>query len=316
MSLGRPRVSRVLVTIALATVVAASIAHPAGAAAPRPDTRIDVVAFNVLAPIWAAPQWYPSDMDPALLDTGYRRERIRAFLRSRAGTAEVVALQEVQKSEFPFLARALGEGFVGYMSENDPDFWSNWLTEGLPWKPNGTAVFIKRSAFGTPRFATLDQADGNSVAWVSAVQLATGRRMRAASVHLDSDSQANRNTELAALLALWPSRSGTTDIIAGDINEDTVKGSLSGMIENQGFIDVLAAVGNREQTHPWLDTYYMSTKWGIIDHVLARNGVPISGDVIDSAVWSIEDETARIEANFDAIGSDHFPVVAALTPKG
>ena len=58
----------------------------------------------------------------------------------------------------------------------------------------------------------------------------------------------------------------------------------------------------------------MSNKWGILDHVLLRNGEPISGDVVDFGVWAIEDETARIEANFEASGSDHFPVVATIKP--
>jgi endonuclease/exonuclease/phosphatase (EEP) superfamily protein YafD len=58
----------------------------------------------------------------------------------------------------------------------------------------------------------------------------------------------------------------------------------------------------------------MSNKWGILDHVLLRHGDPVSGDVVDFGVWAIEDETARIEANLEACGSDHFPVVARLQP--
>ena len=300
-----------LILMALAVVTTLG---PVPAAA-GPASRIDVVVFNVLAPVWAAPDWYPADMDPALLDTEWRRERIVDFLHERADTADVVALQEVQDSEFPHLADALGGDFVGVMSTNHPDFWSNWVVEGIPWGPNGTAVFVRRSAFGSPRFHELDQSTGNSLAWVSARHLATGRRIRVASVHLDSDSQVNRQTELDALLDRWGSPApGTTDVIAGDINEDTVHGSLSTPLKKSGFVDVLASLGNREQTHPWLETYYRSDKWGILDHVLVRGGDPVSGDVVDSGVWSIEDETARIEANFEACGSDHFPVVASFRP--
>jgi len=308
-----------LLSAVVAFVVAATATHtPAMATppgSPASGPRIDVVVFNVLAPVWAAPDWYPADMDPALLDTVYRRERIVAFLRDQATTADLVALQEVQDSEYPYLADALGGEFVGFMSTNDPAFWSNWLVEGIPWAPNGTAVFVRRSAFGSPRFFELEQEDGNSVAWVSAIHQATGRRIRFASVHLDSDSQINRQVELGALLDLWsPAQTGTTDIIAGDINEDTVHGSLSTPLKQAVFIDVLAALGNREQTHPWIESYYMSDKWGILDHVLLRHGEPISGDVVDFGVWAIEDETERIEANFEASGSDHFPVVAAIAP--
>lgn len=307
--------SRVRVPLLVVAILAVAATVPAPPAAAGPASRIDVVVFNVLAPVWAGTEWYPTDMDPDLLDTEWRRERIVDFLQEHADTADVVALQEVQDSEFPHLARALGGDFVGIMSTNHPDFWSNWLVEGIPWGPNGTAVFVRRSAFGSPRFHELDQSTGNSLAWVSARHLATGQRIRAASVHLDSDSQVNRQVELNALLERWSSPSaGTTDIIAGDINEDTVHGSLSTPLKRNGFIDVLASLGNREQTHPWLETYYMSDKWGILDHVLLRHGDPVSGDVVDSGVWSIEDETARIEANFEACGSDHFPVVASIRP--
>jgi endonuclease/exonuclease/phosphatase family metal-dependent hydrolase len=308
----RSRARRIPLLIAATLALAAALASPASGA---PSSRIDVLVFNVLAPVWAGAEWYPADMDPALLDTEWRRERIVDFLHEQADTADVVALQEVQDSELPYLAQALGGDFVGVMSTNDPDFWSNWIVEGIPWGPNGTAVFIRRSAFGSRTFFELDQSTGNSIAWVSARHLATGQRIRFASVHLDSDSQVNRQIELNALLDRWGSgNAGTTDIIAGDINEDTVHGSLSTPLKQNGFVDVLATLGNREQTHPWLDTYYMSNKWGILDHVLLRNGEPISGDVVDFGVWAIEDETARIEANFEASGSDHFPVVATIKP--
>jgi endonuclease/exonuclease/phosphatase family metal-dependent hydrolase len=313
----RSRVRRVALPAVVLTIAATLGASPASAASAGATTttssRIDVVVFNVLAPVWAAPDWYPADMDPALLDTEWRRERITAFLRQRAATADLVALQEVQDSELPYLAQALGGDFAGVMSTNARDFWSNWLVEGIPWAPNGTAVFVRRSAFGSPRFHELDQSTGNSLAWVSARHLATGQRIRFASVHLDSDSQVNRQVELNALLDLWGTgNAGTTDLIAGDINEDTIHGSLSNPLKRNGFIDVLATLGNREQTHPWLETYYMSNKWGILDHVLLRNGDPISGDVVDFGVWAIKDETARISANFEASGSDHFPVVATV----
>jgi endonuclease/exonuclease/phosphatase family metal-dependent hydrolase len=314
----RARAHRVpLLPAVTLAIVATLTASPASAVPPAstPDGSIDVVVFNVLAPVWAATDWYPADMDPAVLDTEYRRERIAAFLHEQAATADLVALQEVQATEYPHLAKALGGGFAGFMSTNHPDFWSNWLVDGIPWGPNGTAVFVRRSAFGSPSFFELEQSDGNSLAWVSARHLASGQRIRFASVHLDSDSQVNRQVELNTLLDLWgPADAGTTDIIAGDINEDTIRGSLSRPLKHNGFIDVLATLGNREQTHPWLETYYMSNKWGILDHVLLRHGEAVSGDVVDFGVWAIEDETARIEANFEACGSDHFPIVAKVHP--
>jgi endonuclease/exonuclease/phosphatase family metal-dependent hydrolase len=314
MYLGRFQRSRLVAASAALVLAATLLAVGPGAQASPASRRIDVVSFNVLAPIWAAPDWYPADMDPSFLATDYRRPRIDAFLSAQAATADVVAFQEVQASEFPYLADAIGGQFVGIMSRNDRDFWSNWVVPQIGWAPNGTALFLRSSAFSDVRFHVLHQADGNSVAWASATHVASGERTRIASVHLDSDSQKNRNREFRTLLGLWGPAKGGIDIIAGDFNQDTIKGSLSKLLKRTRLVDVLAALGNREQTHPWLESYYMSDKWGVIDHVLVRGGEPLSGDVIDSGVWSIEDETARIEANFDACGSDHFPVVAAVRP--
>jgi len=49
----------------LAVLVAAALAlaGPATAAPPPREASLSVVAFNVLAPVWAAPIWYPDQMD-------------------------------------------------------------------------------------------------------------------------------------------------------------------------------------------------------------------------------------------------------------
>jgi len=303
-------ISAVILTGAAVTPAAASPARDLSQG--KEDATLDVVDFNVLAPIWAAPEWYPADMDMSLLDTEYRRARVTDYLEASSATAEVVCLQEVQQSELPYLRQAIGSEFSGGMAHNDRDFWSNWVVPELGWAPNGTAVFVRTSVLSDPTFTDLPTGDGNHIALISATHEATGQQVRVASVHLDSDSNTNRLNEIRALRDAWPKKRGTTDIVCGDINEDTIIGSASGVFDRMGFVDVLASVGNREWTHPWHDSYNMSKRWGIIDHILVRNGTPLDGDVIDSGVWSIEEETARIEANFRRIGSDHFPVEGSL----
>jgi hypothetical protein len=86
---------------------------------------------------------------------------------------------------------------------------------------------------------------------------------------------------------------------------------VSNVLEPAGFVEVLAAVGNREPTHPWSSSYNTAPRWAIIDHIVVRNGRRLSGDVFDFGV-SIDDEVARIEANFLTTGSDHFPIGGAL----
>jgi endonuclease/exonuclease/phosphatase family metal-dependent hydrolase len=297
--------------LALVAGLAALVAWPgvAPAAPPARDAPLAMVTFNVLAPVWAAPVWYPPAMDPALLDAAYRRARITAFLAERAASTDVFCLQEVQESELPAFLSALGGGFAGAMSHNDRDWWSNWLVPELPWAPNGTAIIVRRQAFSDLAFRDVAlSGDGNHAELVEGVHRATGRRLRAASIHLDSDVEANRRREARSLMAELPPAADTTDVVCGDFNEDSVTGTVSGVVERAGFADVLAAIGNREPTHPWSSSYNGATRWAIIDHLIVRGARPVSGDVLDFGALSIPDELTRIEANFRNTGSDHFPV--------
>ena len=58
--------------LALMALAVAATLGPVPAVA-GPAARIDVVVFNVLAPVWAGAEWYPADMDPAFLETEWRR---------------------------------------------------------------------------------------------------------------------------------------------------------------------------------------------------------------------------------------------------
>lgn len=300
---------RFSLALAIAAAALAVGAVSAAAAPPVRDARLPMVTFNVLAPVWAAPDWYPPEMDMSLLDAGYRRARITAFLASRAADTDVFCLQEVQESELPAFLAALGSGFTGAMAHNDRDWWSNWVVPSIPWAPNGTAIAVRRQAFSNLAFRDIPlSGDGNHAELVEGIHRATGRRFRAASIHLDSDVEANRGREANALMAALPPAAGTTDVVCGDFNEDAVTGKAGGIVRRAGFVDVLDAVGNREPTHPWSSSYNGATRWAIIDHLTVRGARPQSGDVLDFGGLSITDELTRIESNFRTTGSDHYPV--------
>lgn len=301
--------------VALLVVLAALAAWPAAAPAPPPparDAQLSMVTFNVLGPVWAAPDWYPPEMDMSLLDADFRRERITAFLSARAANTDVFCLQEVQESELPGFLAALGSGFAGAMAHNDRDWWSNWVVPEIPWAPNGTAIAVRRQAFSSLAFRDVPlSGDGNHGVIVEGVHRATGRPFRAASIHLDSDKEANRGREARALMAELPPASGTIDVVCGDFNEDSVTGTAGGVVRRAGFVDVLDAVGSREPTHPWSSSFNGATRWAIIDHLTVRGARPLSGDVLDFGALQIPDELTRIESNFRTTGSDHFPVAGA-----
>ena len=307
---------RAMWRLSLAALAASAVlaTWPAAAPAPPPppNAQLGMVTFNVLAPVWAAPDWYPPEMDMSLLDAADRRARITSFLASRAADTDVFCLQEVQESEFPAFLAAVGSGFAGAMSHNDRDWWSNWVVPEIPWAPNGTAIMVRRQAFSNLVFRDIAlSGDGDHAELVEGVHRATSRRFRAASIHLDSDKEANRGREARSLMSQLPPAAGAIDVVCGDFNEDSVTGTAGGVVKRAGFVDVLDAVGNREPTHPWSSSFNGATRWAIIDHLTVRGAQPLSGDVLDFGGLSIPDELTRIESNFRTTGSDHYPVGGA-----
>jgi endonuclease/exonuclease/phosphatase family metal-dependent hydrolase len=303
---------RRLLLAALAASALLATWPAAAPAPPPPNAQLGMVTFNVLAPVWAAPDWYPPEMDMSLLDAAYRRARITSFLASRAADTDIFCLQEVQESEFPAFLAAVGGGFAGAMSHNDRDWWSNWVVPEIPWAPNGTAIMVRRQAFSNLVFRDVAlSGDGDHAELVEGVHRATGRRFRAASIHLDSDKEANRGREARSLMSQLPPAAGAIDVVCGDFNEDSVTGTAGGVVKRAGFVDVLEAVGNREPTHPWSSSFNGATRWAIIDHLTVRGAQPLSGDVLDFGGLSIPDELTRIESNFRTTGSDHYPVAGA-----
>ena len=300
--------------LAVFAALAALVGWPSAAPAPPPPpgAQIGMVTFNVLAPVWAAPDWYPPEMDMSLLDAADRRALITSFLSSRAAGTDLFCLQEVQESEFPAFLAAAGSGFDGAMSHNDRDWWSNWVVPEIPWAPNGTALIVRREAFSDLVFHDIAlSGDGDHAELVEGVHRATGRPFRVASIHLDSDIEANRRREARSLMAQLPPEPGTTDVVCGDFNEDSVTGTVGGVMKRHGFVDVLDAVGNRQPTHPWSSKYNSATRWAIIDHLTVRGAQPLSGQVLDFGGLAIPDELERIESNLRTTGSDHYPVTGA-----
>ncbi len=294
---------------ALLAGFAAALAAGAARAVARAPAAISVVTFNVLAPLWAAPKWYPDELDPSLLDADFRRARTIAFLQGLRGKVDVFCLQEVEQREYPAYLAALGPDFEGRFASHDPAYWASYLVPELPWVPNGNALIVRRQAFRGRVFSDLSLGGtGNHAVALEAQHVGSGRQSRLFSVHLDADRNDGRRTELKSLLEHAPARKGYVDIIAGDINEDTVTGSASEILDRADFIDVLAALGNRESTHPFRESYNKAQRWGIIDHVLCRGGQALAGTVFDSGTAMIEDEVARIAENFRQVGSDHYPV--------
>lgn len=275
---------------------------------------LKVFSFNVLAPPWANPDSYPDSSLP-YLDRAIRRQAIINTLHNIKGTTDVFCLQETTPVEFGYFASELKE-FVGIQANHDPSYWSQYITVNPPWEPNGTAIFLKKTVFSNVQLSDQPLSNsGNHGALAKATHKATNRKVRFISVHFDSDTGGNRNKEMQAAIQLLAVQQNSIDMIIGDFNSDPAQGNYQVDLQNAGFVDVLDAMGNTENTTPYATQYSSSTNYGQLDHILVRSATPSSGDVIDNNLYVIYPdvtghiyEDARITKNMQLVGSDHFPI--------
>jgi endonuclease/exonuclease/phosphatase family metal-dependent hydrolase len=280
------------------------------------DQTIHVFAFNILAPCWADPGYYPKS-SASFLNRLDRRQAIIELLKSYQDKVDIFMLQEVAQAEFDFINEVLKSTHAGFQANHASWYWSNWITPLTPWEVNGNALFVSKTRFSSIDFEDFAaSSSGNHAAlFTGLINNSGGRMIRAASIHLDSDHAYNRKRELQAVLGKWPvGNNNYTDIIAGDFNTETNATNIQSDIKEAGFYDVLTVLGKARQTHPWNSKYYRSDNWGIIDHIISRNSTPIDGSVLDSQLFELypKNEEMRINMNLQLTGSDHFPVTGTI----
>ncbi len=288
--------------VTTSTIVQASTANNA----------LYIVSFNVLAPSWASPSYYSPAITPYLERT-HRRKLIINFLNSVSEKADIIALQETSQSEFKYFKQALKHNFQAFQVYHDPHYWSGWTTPGLTWEPNGVALFIKKKKFSNVHFRDLPLTqDGNHSAYFEGLQLSTGKTIRAASIHLDSEYNYNRNLELEALIKMMTPKHSSRDIIIGDFNVGTHDKKIKTTLVKNHFVDTLNYLHREVWSSPFNEGG--DSNAGITDHIVVRNTLPIDGHVINSGLWEIfpHDENKRIIANLEINGSDHFPLFTIL----
>ena len=274
------------------------------------------MSFNILAPCWADPVYYPASSAP-YLNRVDRRQSIISLLKSYQNSVDILALQEVAQVEFNYIKDALQLTHVGFQANHSSSYWSNWITSANPWELNGNAIFVRRGLFTNISFEDFPTSNsGNhSALFTGTIRNSGGKTIRAASIHLDSDHAFNRKNEMGAILNKWLTGVNTTDIIAGDFNTETDATNIQTDVRKAGYYDLLEVMGAASQTHPWDSKYYGADNWGIIDHIISRGSTPMSGSVINFNLFSLfpNDEETRISRNLQLSGSDHFPIIGSVT---
>lgn len=279
------------------------------------SNKINILCFNLLAPCWADPSYYPASSTP-LLNRIDRRRIITNLLKAYQNKIDVFALQEVAQSEFNFIQDALQETHIGFQANHDPGYWSSWITPANPWELNGNAIFVNKYIFTNINFEDFpsSKSGNHSALFTGTFKNQENKNVRIASVHLDSDYPYNRKRELNAVLSKWQINKNYMDIIAGDFNTETDATNIQIDLKKAGYNDLLKDLGKATQTHPWSSKYYGSENWGIIDHIMYRNGNAVEGSVVDHNLFNLypNDEEKRININLQKAGSDHFQLIGTI----
>ena len=251
---------------------------------------LTVLSWNVLAAPWAAPAYYPAEMDTALLERGRRRDLVARQVAALG--ADLVCLQETTAVDLLAIVAALGGAYVAHSAPNGSELWASWATAELPWETNGTAVLWRPERFEAVETGALALSDDGNVATTFAARVAgTGTSVTARSVHLDVDHPELRRAQLR--VALGELTTADLVVVAGDCNEDTIGTDLERIAADLDFADALTAVGNTEPTHPLARPSDDYAPLARLDHVLVRGAVPVAGRVVDADVWTVDGPGAR-----------------------
>ena len=272
---------------------------------------INLCTYNVLAPCWADPTIYPAS-SLAYLDRYVRRAIIINVLKNLAQTNDIIALQETQDDEFPALQTAMAKiGFVGFSTNHHDDYWGSYATVDPPFVSNGVALFWNQKKLNLLEINGYNFSDDGNRG-VIAYFRQNNKLFRVTCAHLDTDTGGRRAKEAKGIVDLLVPNDNLIDIILGDFNFDTDQGVYNNIFNN--FIDVLAAVGNENQTHPFTTSYAKNANYGVIDHIMVRNATPVAGNILDFNVWTDgANEEERINLTLQRNGSDHFIVTGSVS---
>lgn len=296
-----------------------------------------VLTFNVLAPNFTDPKYYPLESH-AYLPKERRRDTIIRFLRSIKDSYDIISLQEVTDDtviidhfgnldtgtnhvsfgEYRHFDNALPE-FTGMFVSHDPSHWSSYFgsTTELSYIRNGNALFFRRSLFICHTWKDIPLTTGNHAVMGLVTHRPTMKRLRVINVHLDNESNNTRFIELREVLSTIPHDKNIIDLVMGDFNTDIHH--ISELVYGGKFKDTLSQLGDKHLTYALL-----AGKEGPIDYIIYRGDsvhVSCSLGVLGSDLWKTYPVInqldplgpKRLNACLESYGSDHIPVDTVFT---
>lgn len=276
--------------------------------------ELSLCTYNILAPCWADLSIYPQNSHP-YIDKQFRRNLIINTLKQLSVKHDIIALQETQDDELPFLISELNSlGFSGFHINHKDDYWAKYITIDPPFVSNGVALFWKSENITMLEINGYDlSTKGNRC--IMGKFKKNNKIFRIVCVHLDTDTGGARAKEAKDIIEILPKENNVTDIILGDFNFNTEYGPYNNIFKSNRFLNLLKVLGKEDMTHPFDFSYAGNNNYGSIDHILFRgnNVTPVDGEILDFNVWkesnSMDD---RISLLLQKNGSDHFIVTGKI----
>jgi endonuclease/exonuclease/phosphatase family metal-dependent hydrolase len=278
---------------------------------------VKIGSFNILAPSWASPSYYPAHAHGHLFPSEKRIDRVIHFLLTHVRNADVLALQETEQDLERRISQLLADKYEFHSAYHDDTYWAKWITSDRAFRRNGVAIALKKGVFDHVTPVDLSLGTGNHALVLIAHHVALDQWFRIISVHFELDDIKIRKNEVEALSNyLRPGSSSNIyiDVVAGDFNSDIDSDEFLCYLMDHGFRDVHRVLDEASATHP--------EKLGddVIDHILVRGNhvEPISasvhsGDIMDIHPERTEDhKDQRLARCLEFNGSDHFAIDATL----
>lgn len=312
--------------LAVSPPVVQTLAAPS--AAPS-NVDLKISTFNVLAPCYATPIYYPDNCAQVIANTNYRLSKIATEVSAlKTGGTTVFCFQEITPEMYDGISATFttiaGSGkFQKYVAYHDPNYWRTYQPDPLNPLPNGNAIFVLTDFWNILAWDNVStnptgQGAGNHAAYVRlSSKTSPSHVFNVINVHLDSDHGGNRKKEIAGALSYLNanSQAGEAQLVVGDLNNTTEGGSIKQILDSAGMVN---SKNPLEATHPFSNGYNSNNNWYSIDHILFKYGTATAlGDttVRNHGLWDTypilspdTNNPLRILANFDICGSDHFSV--------
>ena len=159
-------------------------------------SNIKLLTFNILAPHYANPKYYPKCVIPHL-DTQKRLTATLAFLNDISKRCDIIALQEVTDNTvdrvgtFDRIRDVLQKNFEGQFLPHDEKYWNSWIDRNkdshFSYMKNGNSLFINRHSFTEPIWRDIPLTTGNYAICAKVIHRKTGISVRVLNIHLDTE---------------------------------------------------------------------------------------------------------------------------------